>query len=145
MIEDFLWWVAEKSWPMVFVCVFKHFGTRGLDRSGRGRHHSTRRNGGRTMVPIVERLVPSGTCHVSMCQPLQRNFLMRLHAKPVDGYDKDFVGRWPPLEDKIRLGKRWWLPLGTLHRQLPIDFINSLIPHVPCWNMHKCTCTNPTC
>ena len=65
MIEDFLWWVAEKKFVRVSVCVFvclcvclsvKAFWLlepKRVVRSGRARVRSTRRNGGNTMVPIV--------------------------------------------------------------------------------------------
>ena len=43
-----------------------------LVRSWRARYHSKRRNGGETMVPFAEQLVPLGTCHVRSRKPLQK-------------------------------------------------------------------------
>ena len=61
MIEDFLWWVAEKKFVCVcvFLCVclsvqaFWHLEPERVVRSGRAGVRSTRRNGGKTMVAIV--------------------------------------------------------------------------------------------
>ena len=63
MIEDFFWWIAEKSWLNgVSVClsvqIFWHLEHKRLGRIGQGRHHSTPRNYEKTMVTIAERLVP---------------------------------------------------------------------------------------
>ena len=80
MIEDFLWWFAEKIGSVVFVCVcvcvsvqtIWHLEHKRLGHSGLARHHSTRRNDKKTMVLIAERLVAIGTCIVPLREPLQK-------------------------------------------------------------------------
>ena len=109
MIEDFLWWVAEKSWlnslclsdclsVFLSVCLsvqaFWHLEPELVAGSGPVRHHSARQNYGNSMVLIMERLVPPGTYHVPPREPLQKNLMMRMQTKPADGYGSNFVGRW---------------------------------------------------
>ena len=61
MIEDFLWWVAEKKFVCVSVCVcvylsvqaFWHLEPEGVVESGREGVRSTLRNGGKAMVDFV--------------------------------------------------------------------------------------------
>ena len=81
MNEDFLRWVAEKSWPAgvcqcVCVCVQAFPGTapERLVRSGPGWHRSTRRNAGTTMVPVAGRPAARGTWHVPPREGLPKIF-----------------------------------------------------------------------
>ena len=63
MIEDFLWWVAEKKFVCVCFCVFVcacvsvqafwHLEPERVGPSGRAEVRSRHRNGGKTIVAIV--------------------------------------------------------------------------------------------
>ena len=79
----------KNSWPDVFVsqsgcmCVqaFSGIAPERLVGSGPAWHHSTRQNGGTTMVPAMGRLVAHGTCHrVKAC----KNFRGPLKVKRGD-------------------------------------------------------------
>ena len=80
MNEDFLRWVAEKSWPAGVcesVCMFKHFRTwrpNGWSDRDRGWHRSTRRNAGTAMVPVAGRPAACGTWHVPPRKGLPKIF-----------------------------------------------------------------------
>ena len=85
MNEDFLRWVAEKSWAAgvcecvcvcVCVCVqaFSGIAPERLVRSGPGWHRWTRRNAGTRMVPVAGRPTARGTWHVPPREGLPKNF-----------------------------------------------------------------------
>ena len=67
---DFLWWVAVKSWPdrvsdclCLYVCpsIFES-GEKTAGPIGTGETPFDTPEGGKTMVPIAERSVSTGTC-----------------------------------------------------------------------------------
>ena len=84
MNEDFLRWVAEKSWAAgvcqsVCLCVqaFPRIAPERLVRSGPGWHRWTRRNAGTRMVPVAGRPAARGTWHVP-----PREGLPKISARP---------------------------------------------------------------
>ena len=67
-----------------------------------------------------------GTCHVPMCKSLQKKCSQGCRSNQwtvttptlrADGHHKETK----------RLGIQWCCPLGTCHRHVPSDFINSFI------------------
>ena len=77
MIEAFLWRVAQKVGPMVFVCLYKHFATWSTNGWADRDWGGTIRRAGTAEGQWCQSLsdwwhVARGTCHVPMCQPSQK-------------------------------------------------------------------------
>ena len=136
MIEDFLWSVAEKVGSIVFACAsvclsvqaFWHLEDERLGRSGRGKHYSTCRNSGKTLVPIADRLVARGTSDVPMCQRFQKScsqccrpnqWTDTTQTSMVDGHYRRTKS----------VGEAMVAPLHSCGRYVISDFINLLFAH----------------
>ena len=123
MIGDFLWWVAEKSWANVFVCVsvclsvqaFRVVEAKRVVRLVPGRHCAMRRNAGTAMASVPGRQVARGTCHLPLREPLQKS-LADLQVKWKKLAIPNSQVTWALAQLKIRLGtgaSRWHVARAT--------------------------------
>ena len=93
-----------------------------LDRSGRARVRSMRRDGGKTMAPIADRSVAHGTYHLRSSKPLQKS--IGKHCKPKRWTD---TGHWwadSHHSGYVLLGVATVAPLYTCDRHVDNDFVN---------------------
>ena len=135
MIEDFLWWVAEKSWAndvsmRVCVCVCPSIlapaartaepigtGEAPFDAPKRRKYDGANRGAIGARWHVLRANVPTLAKKVVAQDAGQTN--QRIRLKLCISIAK--------LGGQVPLGNRRWRPIGTCHRHVPSDFINSFI------------------
>ena len=127
MLGDFLWWVAEKKLAgrclrvSPFVQAFWPLEPEQLVRSGRANIHLMRGSGGKPMVPIANRPVALGTCHVQSCKSCKN------HERHATGQTNGRIrlklgGPITTMGDMIHWRCQRWRPLHTCERHVTRDF-----------------------